>query len=344
MDIQLNTLYIFTVGSYIHRDHRNVVVEFEKKVKATIPIHHLDAVAVFGPSMVSPGAMELCHEQGVSLTFLSDSGRVIARVDAPRSGNVLVRREQFRRADRPESCAALARAFVAGKLQNARHTLLRAGRDTDDPDAPAEFQRAASLIGEHLESLPNSPDIDAIRGHEGDSARVYFGVFPRLIRPSRRDDFPMNGRSRRPPLDRVNSLLSFVYALMTHDCVSALTAAGLDPDVGFLHADRPGRPSLALDLVEEFRTLIADRLVLALINRQQMGPADFRDRDGGSIEMTSDGRKTLVQAYVARKREEVTHPVLGTKVRVGQIPFLQAKLLARHLRGDAEGYPPCILR
>jgi CRISPR-associated protein Cas1 len=344
MDIQLNTLYVFTVGSYIHRDHRNVVVEVEKKVRATIPIHHLDAIGVFGASMVSPGAMELCQEQGVSLTFLSESGRVIARVDAPKSGNVLVRREQFRWADRPEACARMARAFVAGKLQNARHGLLRAGRDTDDPDAPAEFHRAASLIGQHIEALPNANDLDAIRGHEGAAARVYFEVFPRLIRPSRRDDFPMNGRTRRPPLDRVNALLSFVYALMTHDCVSALSAAGLDPDVGFLHADRPGRPSLALDLVEEFRTLIADRLVLALINRQQLGPADFLNRDGGSVELTSDGRKTLVQAFVARKREEVTHPVLGTKVRVGQLPFLQAKLLARHIRGDAEGYPPCILR
>ena len=209
MEIHLNTLYVLTTGSYVHRDHRNVVVEFEKKVKASIPIHHLDSVAIFGPSMVSPGAMELCHEQGVSLTFLSDSGRIVARVDAPMSGNVLLRREQFRRADRPEACVALARAFVAGKLQNARHTLLRAGRDTDDPDAPPELQRAASLIGEHLEALPSTPTLDGVRGHEGDAARVYFAAFPRLIRTSRRADFPMNGRSRRPPLDRVNALLSF---------------------------------------------------------------------------------------------------------------------------------------
>ena len=216
--------------------------------------------------------------------------------------------------------------------------------DTDDPADPAEFQRAASLIGQHVEALPEATDADAVRGHEGDSARVYFGVFPKLIRLARRADFPMNGRSRRPPLDRANGLLSFTYALMVHDCASALAAAGLDPDVGFLHVDRPGRPGLALDLVEEFRTLIADRLVVALINRQQVGPADFVAHDGGAVEMTADGRKTLVQAYVARKREEVTHPLLGTKVRVGQLPFLQAKLLARHLRGDAEAYPPCILR
>ena len=207
MDIQLNTLYVFTAGSYIHRDHRNVVVEFEKKVKASIPIHHLDAVAVFGPSMVSPGAMELCHEQGVSLTFLSDSGRVVARVDAPMSGNVLVRREQFRRADRPEACAALARAFVAGKLQNARHTLLRAGRDTDDTEAPAELQRAASLIGQHLESLPNTPDVDARPRPRGRFRPGLLRGLPPTHPSLPRDDFPMNGRSRRPPLDRVNALL-----------------------------------------------------------------------------------------------------------------------------------------
>lgn len=344
MDLQLNTLFILTPGSYLRRDHRNVVVEVEKQTRANIPVHHLDAVALFGHCLVSPGLMELCQEQGVCLTYLSESGRVVARVDAPRSGNVLLRREQFRRADRPEACTALARGFVAGKLKNARHTLLRTARDTDDPEAPAELQRAASLIGQHLEALPGATNPDSVRGHEGDSARVYFGVFPRLIRSARRGDFPMNGRSRRPPLDRVNCLLSFTYALMVHDCVAALTAAGLDPDVGFLHADRPGRPGLALDLVEEFRTLIADRLVLTLINRQQLGSADFLARDGGAIELTADGRKALVQAYVARKREEVTHPVLGTKVRVGQLPFLQAKLLARHLRGDAEAYPPCILR
>jgi CRISPR-associated protein Cas1 len=344
VDIQLNTLYVLTPGSYLRRDHKNAVVEVDKQVRATIPIHHLDSIAIFGHSMVSPGAMELCLEQGVSLTFLSDSGRIVARVDAPRSGNLLLRREQFRRADQPERCATLARAFVAGKLHNARHTLLRAARDSDTTDDPPALQRAASLIGQHIEALPQAADLDAIRGHEGDAARVYFAAFPRLIRPSRRDDFPMTGRSRRPPLDRVNALLSFVYALLTHDCSAALMTAGLDPDVGFLHADRPGRPSLALDLVEEFRTLIADRLVLALINRQQIGPKDFATRDGGAVELTTDARKALVQAFVARKREEVTHPLLENPVRVGQLPFLQAKLLARHLRGDSTGYPPCVLR
>ncbi|GAC1450049.1 MAG: type I-C CRISPR-associated endonuclease Cas1c [Isosphaeraceae bacterium] len=344
MDVLLNTLYILTPGSYLRRDRLNLVIEVEKVVKMRVPIHHVDGVALFGRGMVSPSVMALCQERGVCLTFLSDSGRLMARVDAPRSGNVLVRREQFRRADRPEACLPLARSFVAGKLQNARTTLLRAARESTVVDDRQEFGRAASLIGEHIEALPLAVVLDEVRGHEGDAARIYFGVVPKLVRAARRADFPMNGRSRRPPLDRVNALLSFTYALVLSDCVSGLVAAGLDPDVGFLHADRPGRPSLALDLLEEFRTLVADRLVLALINRQQVSPDQFVTRDGGGIELTDVGRRAVIAAYVARKRETVKHPLLESEVRVGQLPFLQAKVLARHLRGDAEAYLPCILR
>jgi CRISPR-associated protein Cas1 len=282
---------------------------------------------------VSPGVVSLCAEAGVALTYLEESGRLIARIDAPRSGNVLLRREQFRRADRPEACAALARCFVAGKLHNARNMLLRGARETEDDADRSAMESAASRLGQHIADLAGASTCDAVRGHEGDAARVYFDSLPRLIRPARRDSFPMNGRSRRPPLDPVNALLSFAYGLMRNDCIAALTAAGLDPDVGFLHVDRPGRPGLALDLMEEFRTLIADRLVLTLINRQQVVPADFVTRDGGAVELTASGRKALVNAYIARKREEVTHPVTATGVRVGQLPFLQAKLLARCLRG-----------
>jgi len=344
MNIALNTLYVFTIGAYLKRDHQNVVVTVERETRASVPIHHLDGIAVFGPVTVSPGVVEICAESKVALTYLTESGRLIARIDSPRSGNVLLRREQFRRADNPDACARLARTFVAGKLHNARNAQLRGARETDDPDDRAALERAASRLGEHIKDLEGATNCDSVRGHEGDSARVHFDVLPRLIRPARRAEFPMNGRSRRPPLDRVNALLSFTYALMLNDCTAALTAAGLDPDVGFLHSDRPGRPSLALDLLEEFRTLVADRLVLALINRQQITPGDFIDRDGGSVELTSTGRKALVQAFVARKRDEVAHPLLDTNVRVGQLPFLQAKLLARHLRGDSDTYLPCILR
>ena len=343
MDVHLNTLYVFTAGAYLRRDHQTVRVEVEKQARLAVPIHHLDAIALFGPILVSPGLMQLCVESGVALTYLSEAGRLVARVDAPRSGNVLLRREQFRRADRPESCVPLARSFVAGKLHNARNALLRAARESADATDIGELNHAAARLGEHIEEVGRSTNLDSVRGREGDSARCYFAAFTRMIR-RQREHFPMNGRSRRPPLDAVNAMLSFAYALMVQDCVAALTAAGLDPDVGFLHGDRPGRPSLALDLVEEFRTLIADRLVLALINRLQVGPGDFATRDGGAVEMTTTGRKALVQAYVARKREELTHPLLGKPVRVGQIPFIQAKLLARHLRGDSEIYLPCVVR
>jgi CRISPR-associated protein Cas1 len=344
MDIHLNTLYVTTRGSCVRRDRQNIVVEIEKKVRCAVPIHHLDGIAIFGRGMVSPPAMSFCQESGVALTFLTESGRLMARVDAPRSGNVLLRREQFRLADRPDACARLARSFVAGKLHNARNTLLRAAREKADQADSATFERTASIIGGHIEDLPGAVTTDSVRGHEGDSARVYFEAFPSLIRAARRAEFPMNGRTRRPPLDRVNALLSFVYALVQSDCVAGLVAAGLDPDVGFLHADRPGRPGLSLDLLEEFRTLLADRLVLALINRQQIGPTDFVDRDGGSVEMTPAGRKVVIQAYVGRKREIVRHPLLESEVTFGQLPFLQAKLLARHIRGDCDTYLPCVLR
>ena len=222
--------------------------------------------------------------------------------------------------------------------------MLRAARETKEPSEQARFEKTAGLIGYHIEALPKALTTDSVRGHEGDAARQYFDSLPYLIREPRREDFPMHGRTRRPPLDRVNALLSFTYALVQGDCLAALVAAGLDPDVGFLHVDRPGRPSLVLDLMEEFRTLIADRLVLALINRQQINSSHFLDRDGGSVEMTPEGRKIVIQAYVARKRETLRHPLLDTEIRVGQLPFLQAKLLARHIRGDSQSYIPCILK
>ncbi len=343
MDTQLNTLYVFTQGSYLRRDHRTVVVEVEKVNRLTLPIHNLDAIAAFGQVMVSPGLMELCLESGVALTFLSESGRLIGRVDAPRSGNVLLRREQFRRAERPEGCLALARSFVAGKIQNARGALVRAAREADSADDRAALDFASNRLAEGLGALPAAGTLDEVRGREGDAARCYFAAFPHMIRHGRAE-LGMTGRSRRPPLDPVNALLSFSYALIVQDCVAALTAAGLDPDIGFLHADRPGRPSLALDLVEEFRPMVADRLVLTLLNRRQITPEQFHRREGGGVEINAEARKTLVQAFVARKREELTHPLLGTRARVGQLPFLQAKILARHLRGDSEIYLPCIVR
>jgi CRISPR-associated protein Cas1 len=300
-------------------------------------------VALFGNVYATPGAMQLCAEHGVAVSFLSQSGRLLCRVDAPGSGNVLLRRTQFRLADRPESCAGIARALVAGKLQNSRNLLLRAARETDVPEDRAALQKAVDQLAEAIHALSSAANTDSIRGHEGDGARVYFGAFSTMVRHAR-DSFRMEHRTRRPPLDAMNALLSFMYSLLLQDCVAATTAAGLDPSVGFLHVDRPGRPGLALDLMEEFRPLLADRLVLALVNRQQVKPDGFTRRETGGVQMDDATRKAVLAAYQQRKREVVTHPYLDQKVTIGRLPFLQARILARHLRGDLPTYVPCVVK
>lgn len=341
--VRLNTLYVLTEGAYLHRDHLCLIVEVERERKLSVPIHHVSSVALFGSVMASPGAMELCADAGVALTFLSTAGRLVARVDAPGSGNVLLRREQHRQADQPAACAKLAKQFVAGKVRNARQVIQRAARESDVAEDTARLDAASHRLVRTLGALEPATDCDVIRGHEGDAARAYFDVFSAMVRQGR-ETFAMQQRNRRPPLDPVNALLSFVYALLLHDCVAALTAVGLDPSVGFLHEDRPGRPSLALDLMEEFRPLIADRLVLSLINRKQVDAVGFVKRDGGAVEMSDATRRVVVEAYQARKQEEVTHPALEQTVRMAELPFLQARLLARYLRGDLPAYPPCVLK
>ena len=341
--VRLNTLYVLTEGAYLHRDHLCLIVEVKQERKLSVPIHHVSSVALFGSVMASPGAMELCADAGVALTFLSTTGRLVARVDAPGSGNVLLRREQHRQADQPAVCAKLAKQFVAGKVRNARQVIQRAARESDAAEDTARLDAAAHRLANTLVMLEPATERDVIRGHEGDAARAYFDVFSAMVRQGR-ETFAMQQRNRRPPLDPVNALLSFVYALLLHDCVAALTAVGLDPSVGFLHEDRPGRPSLALDLMEEFRPLVADRLVLSLINRKQVEAGGFVKRDGGAVEMSDATRRAVVEAYQARKQEEVTHPALEQTVRVAELPFLQARLLARCLRGDLPAYPPCVLK
>jgi CRISPR-associated protein Cas1 len=343
MDVLLNTLYVVTRGASLRRDHLTVTVWLEGQRRLAVPIHQLEGIVVFGSAHVTPGVLHLCAERGVAVTFLSESGRLVSRVDAPGSGNVLLRREQFRWADRPERRAPVARAMVAGKVQNTRNLLLRSAREADDPTDQAPLQAAARHLADVIPRLAELADVDAVRGHECDAARVYFEAFPSLVRQNR-EAFRMAGRSRRPPLDRVNSLLSFVYALLLSDCAAAAAAAGLDPSVGFLHVDRPGRPGLALDLMEEFRPLVADRLALALINRQQVKPDGFVIQEGGAVQMTEATRRNVLAAYQQRKREEVTHPLLDQKVALGRLPFLQARILARHLRGDVPAYVPCVLK
>lgn len=341
MEVLQNVLYVMTQGAYLRRDHLTVQVELEGKVKLGIPMHNLEAIVVFGQVMVSPGLMGGCAEHGVSLTFLSESGRMLARVDGPVSGNVLLRREQFRWADRMDCALKLGRSFVAGKLQNARANLMRSARETEGEAKDLAMAAEAQAAG--IRRLEKAVDLDVVRGIEGAAAREYFGVFGSMVRQDR-EAFALKGRTRRPALDRMNSLLSFLYALLLADCAAALAGAGLDPNVGFLHADRPGKPSLALDLMEEFRALLADRLALTLVNRKQVQAAGFVTRDGGAVEMTEATRREVIGAWRERKLDMVTHPLVNQSMRVGMLTHTQARILARVIRGDIVEYVPCSLK
>ncbi len=346
MDVQLNTLFVMARGATVRRDHLTLQVSVENQTRLTLPIHPTRWKASSSSALLThltAGALRLCAENGVAVSFMTHSGRLVCRVDAPGSGNVLLRRTQFRWADLEEKRTDIARALVAGKIQNSRNLLLRAARETGDADDAARLQKAVSHLADVLPALPKCTSVDSVRGHEGDAGRVYFEVFAAMLR-QQRDHFHFEGRSRRPPLDRINALLSFCYGLLLADCSAAAMTAGLDPSVGYLHVDRPGRPGLAQDLMEEFRSLLADRLVLSLINRQQIKSDHFDHQEGGAVLLNEAGRRIVLSAWQQRKREEVTHPLLNEKAPVGRLPFLQARILARHLRGDLPGYVPCVLK
>ena len=335
----LNTLYVTTPGSYVARDGDTLAIRVEHETKARFPVLQLEGMLCFGQVSVSPPALGLCAENGIGVAFLSEQGRFLARVAGPVSGNVLLRREQYRRADSAEASCALAKMALIGKIVNCRNVLLRAARERDDAESRAILASAAKSLSRTVRSMPEVNDLDTLRGKEGEASANYFAVFDRLILCNK-DDFYFRERSRRPPLDNVNALLSFVYTLLVHDMVSALESVGLDPAVGFLHRDRPGRPSLALDLMEELRPALADRLVLSLINRQQVQGKSFERTESGGVQMSAETRKTVIVGWQERKQEELSHPFTGEKLKVGLIPFVQAQLLARHLRGDLEAYPP----
>lgn len=339
---QLNTLYVTTEGAWLRKDGANIVMEVAGETKGRLPAHMLESIVCIGRILVSPPLLGYCAEQGICVSYLSPNGKFLARVEGPVSGNVLLRREQYRRTDCQEGCAAIVRNLLLGKLFNQRAVLGRALRDHGQKLAPtpkAAIEHAHKRLKRIADRLLQETDVTILRGLEGEAAQAYFGVFDSLIRvPHAAMRF--RGRSRRPPLDAANALLSFLYTLLTHDCRSALESVGLDPAVGFLHRDRPGRPSLALDLVEEFRPVFADRLALSMLNRKQLNERDFRKMDNGAVFLTDDARKTVLTAYQDRKREELQHLYLGEKAPVGLFPALQAQLLARHLRGDLDAYPP----
>ena len=340
----LNTLYVTTDGAYLSKDGTNVVVTADGAERGRVPIHMLGGVVCLGRVSLSPPLMGFCAEQGVTVSFLTENGRFLARVEGPVSGNVLLRRAQYRVADDHDLAAALVRSIVIGKTLNQRAVIRRALRDhgdglsEDESAARAEVERTLTDIARRA---GRPQDVDALRGLEGEAARRYFAVFDGLIRGDR-DVFRFAGRSRRPPLDPVNALLSFLYTLLVHDCRAALETVGLDPAVGFLHRDRPGRPGLALDLMEEFRPVLADRVALSLINRRQVSRSDFRTLDNGAVLLTDESRKTVLVAYQERKKDELMHPFLEEKAPLGLVPHLQAQLLARRLRGDLDGYPPFV--
>jgi len=333
----LNTLFVTSQGAWLSKDGETVSVRIDGETKLRVPIHLLEGVVCFGNIMISPFLMAHCAEHGVGISFLTENGRFLARVEGPVSGNVLLRRTQYRWADDPVRTAELARTFVLAKIANGRLVLQRAARD--HPSTAAELRPAIDAMARSLSGVEEAGGVDSIRGLEGDAARVYFGAFDHLI-VAEDPGFRFGGRSRRPPRDPTNALLSFVYTLLLHDIRSALEAVGLDPQVGFLHRDRPGRPGLALDLMEELRAFLADRLVLSLINRRQVKAADFETRETGGVWMDDGTRKTILVAYQERKKEEIRHPFLDEKCTVGAIAHIQALLLARAIRGDLDAYQP----
>jgi CRISPR-associated protein Cas1 len=335
----LNTLYVTTQKAYLARDGEAVAVRIESETKLRVPIHTLSSIVCFGNVSCSPFLMGLCGESGVALAFLTEHGRFLARVQGPVSGNVLLRREQYRWADREERAASVARAVVTGKLANCRTVVQRAIRDNPGGARVGELEHAALRLGKLVGTVASTPGLEEIRGYEGDAARVYFGVFDHLITASK-EEFFFRGRSRRPPTDNMNALLSFIYMLLVQDSVAALEAVGLDPAVGYLHRDRPGRPSLGLDLMEELRPVVADRLALSLVNRRQVHGSGFRKTEGGGVAMDDATRKEVLVAYQKRKQEEILHPFLQEKVAFGLTPHVQAMVLARFVRGDLDGYPP----
>lgn len=335
----LNTLYVQTQGIYLRQEGETVVAEKDGKVLMRLPIHTLSGLVTFGNVMASPYLLHLCAERGVGVSFLSEHGRFLARVSGPVSGNVLLRVAQMRAHDDAARKGDIARSCVLGKIANNRNLLLRHVRDHG---GNPELLSAASRLANILLRLKNSPaDAAIVRGLEGEAAAAYFAVFNHLLLANQ-SAFSIASRNRRPPVDPMNSLLSFLYTLLAHDCRSALEGVGLDPQIGFLHELRPGRPGLALDLMEEFRAPLADRLALALVNRQQLAPKDFKTSESGAVQLSDDARKTVLLAWQQRKQETVTHPFLDEKVPVGLLPHLQALLLARHLRGDLDAYPPWI--
>lgn len=335
-----NTLYVTTPESYLSKDGQNVVISIKQKEIFRIPAINIESIVTFGYMGASPGLMKLCADNGIGLTFLSPSGRFISRIQGPVRGNVLLRKAQYRICENEEISTELTKSIIAGKIQNYRTILKRFERDYGSDEM---IDNAIVSMDIDKREILRSIHKDVIRGLEGDAANNYFSVFPRLIL-NQKGDFPFSCRNRRPPKDAVNAMLSLAYTLLTNDVTSALETVGLDPYIGFLHTLRPGRASLALDMIEELRAYMGDRFVLSLINRKQITKHDFMYQGEKGVQMTDNGRKVFLTAWQSRKKELVTHPFLQEKIPVGLIPYAQAQLLARYMRGDLDAYPVFLVK
>lgn len=338
-----NILYITVPETYLSLDGENLVVLKDGSPVKRVPLHNLEGIVAFGYMGASPALMGACAKRQIDLCFMSGSGRFLARIVGPEAGNILLRKEQYRRSDSETASAILARNMIIGKLLNTRQVLERAKRDHAPRLDVDKLGQVSAFLQESARSVQACTNLASIRGIEGKAATAYFSVFNQLIL-QQEEDFVFKSRNRRPPLDLVNALLSFAYTLLANEVTAALQAVGLDPYVGFLHRDRPGRPSLALDLMEELRPIMADRFVLSLINRAELSARDFTVQKNGAVLLDDTGRRTLLQAWQSRKLTTVTHPFTGEKLAWGLLPHIQAMLLARHLRGDLDGYPPYLWR
>lgn len=336
----LNTLFITTTDAYLHKDGQNIVMTVNEKETFRIPAINIESIVTFSYMGVSPGLMKLCADNNISITFLSPNGRFISRIQPPTRGNVLLRKQQYALADNPDKTLHLARLAIAAKIQNYRSTLQRFLRDYGNNLPVAN---AASSLLHYKQHALRANDTDTLRGTEGMAANTYFGIFPHLI-VQQANDFSFTTRTRRPPRDPINAMLSFAYTLATNDITAALETVGLDPYVGYLHTLRPGRASLSLDMVEEFRASLGDRFVLSLINRRQITPKDFITQTDSSVMLTDNGRRTFLTAWQKRKKETIIHPFLNEKMEIGLLPHAQAMLLARYIRGDIDDYPVYLIK
>lgn len=336
MAVLLNTLYVTTADTALLKDGETVTVKVEREQRLRVPLHHLESIVCLGPVYVSPDLMCLCLERGVGLAFLSEHGRFRGRVEGTNQGGALLRLNQMQCHLDANRSLAVAKCIVRGKVANQRHILQRAAREAEG-DVAIRLSDAAREL--YMVSPERMLTHDQVRGCEGEAAARYFAVFGDLVR-QQTDDFRWTSRHRRPPTDPLNCLLSFSYALLMNDCLSALQANGLDPAFGFLHAFRPGRPALALDLMEHLRPLVADRLVLTLVNNHQVRAGDFNHTESGAVELTEDARKVVIRNHQERKAASIVHPLLGEEISWGLVPHIEARLLARTLRGDLDAFPP----